>query len=122
MCDISLAQETCYRANCTKTIGDLKVNLASYQKTKDKKYTSWTAEKTFQVSGTQEERERACADKCMKDGKSFCKSAHLSPYSGSSSSTCDLFKEDVYHHWTSTIPNLRSDSTGWTTFHLLVKK
>lgn len=96
------------------------MNYASFQKTKDKKYIAWTAEKTFEVSGTQDEREQACADKCMKDGISFCKSAHLSPYSPSSSSTCDLFKEDVYMHWTSLIPSLTSDSTGWTTFHLLV--
>ena len=123
LCDISFAQqEACPRTNCTKTIRNLQVSFASYKKTQDMKYVTWTAVQTSQVSGSQEERERACAKKCMKDGRDFCKSAHLSPYSESSASTCELFKEDVYGHWQSVLSGLRSDSPGWTSFHLLVKQ
>jgi len=93
---VTLGEETCHRTNCNKAIGDLSIHYYSFTKVLDKKFSSWTANKTLSVTGTQKERESVCTKECMKDGKDVCRSVHLSPYNAGSTSTCEIFNENLY--------------------------
>lgn len=62
------------------------------------------------------ERERACADQCMKEGPTTCKLAVLDPYQAIPTK-CELFQENVYE-----TTNVLTTSTGYTAFHLHVSK
>ena len=114
---------TCNKVNCTaEVINGFQVSYLSLQKYDDMKMNHFTATETYPVSGkTKEARQRECADKCMKEGKSFCRSADLTPFGSNGPSTCNLYSEDVYNHWLSVQNSMRSSSSGWTAFHLVVR-
>ena len=122
MLGVVQAQDTCEKVQCKKKIFNFETIHGSLVKIKDKKFASWTASKTLSLTGSQEERERSCSEACVKEGKEVCRSAHLETFqSEDTPSTCELFVENVYDHWPSVINTIRTDSTGWTSFHILVR-
>ena len=56
----------------------------------------------------------------MNKGPAVCKAADLSPYQEGLASDCQLFNENAYEHMSSQLPNIRSASSGYTSFHLFV--
>uniref|UniRef100_A0A7M6DKF6 EGF-like domain-containing protein n=1 Tax=Clytia hemisphaerica TaxID=252671 RepID=A0A7M6DKF6_9CNID len=114
------SQDTCEKAQCKQTFGSLDVIHGSLVKVSDKKFALWTASKTLSFTGSQEERERSCSEACVKEGKDVCRSAHLEAFqSEDTPSTCELFAENVYDHLPSVLSTIRTDSPGWTSFHVL---
>ncbi|XP_066927129.1 uncharacterized protein [Clytia hemisphaerica] len=117
----TIAAETCFRSNCKKegSSDSLTINHASFTQVPDQKIDpAWPINETLQVSGTQEERIRACTERCTKIGIHGCRSGNLSPYQENAPSTCDLFTYGIYAHSIHLVPLLRIVSTGWTSFHL----
>ena len=114
--------EYCFRSSCKKPVSaDLTIHHSTFTKVSDQKIgVTWPANETLQVSGTQEERIRACTERCAKNGIYACRSGDLSPYQENAPSTCDLFTYDVYTHSAYWIPLIRTPSAGWTSFHLFV--
>ncbi|XP_066932388.1 uncharacterized protein [Clytia hemisphaerica] len=118
--DVTKAQSTCEKAQCKKQLFDFQAIHGSLVKVSDKKFALWTASKTLSLTGSQEERERSCSEDCVKEGKDVCRSAHLESFqSEDTPSTCELFVENVYDHLPSVLSTIRTDSTGWTSFHVL---
>ena len=120
--DIHASEEECYRTFCNQTVGSLEVGYYSIVKIDDQKINEahFTPDQTFSVSGTREERLRACTEKCMKDDRTVCKSGNLSPHQENSPSTCELLLKNPYSIAFDLIPVFRKSATGWTSFHLRV--